>query len=138
MLKSGSSLAIVSKWNKEQYGSCSQTSKNIENYWFILMLLNNSDYPEIQEYYEFYSRHNNYPVYIEIVDYYYLPGNEMVGVCKTFWLKIIQRKWKKIYAERKRIEKSRTHISEILYYQRHGSWRHGLNTIPSIKGMLAK
>ena len=43
----------------------------------------------------------------------------MVGICKTFWLKIIQRKWKKIYAERKRVQFERMKTSELTYRERN-------------------
>ena len=45
---------------------------------------------------------NAYPM-LEIVQPVELePGGECVAVIKTFWLRIIQRKWKRIFAERRR------------------------------------
>jgi hypothetical protein len=32
---------------------------------------------------------------------YYLPHGHTVAIIKTFWISIIQRKWKKVYAQRK-------------------------------------
>ena len=37
----------------------------------------------------------------EIAETYILPSGEMMCVLKTFWIRIIQRKWKKIYRERR-------------------------------------
>jgi hypothetical protein len=44
---------------------------------------------------------NAYPM-LEIVQPVTLePGGECVAVLKTFWLRLLQRKWKRIFAERK-------------------------------------
>lgn len=38
---------------------------------------------------------------LDIIEIIELPGLEQVACIKTFWLKILQRKWKRIYKERK-------------------------------------
>ncbi len=61
----------------------------------------------------------------------YLKGEEMVCIKKTFWLKLIQRTWKRICLERKNIAKRTT--LQVLY-QREIKKKY--TTIPRLKGML--
>jgi hypothetical protein len=56
----------------------------------------------VRAYWSIVSRPNAYPM-LEIVQPVTLePGGECVAVIKTFWLRIIQRRWKRIFAERRR------------------------------------
>jgi hypothetical protein len=41
-----------------------------------------------------------YYIQPHIVECVYLPGGECVAVLKTFWLKIVQRTWKRVYKQR--------------------------------------
>ena len=134
----GKGLAVVCKWNEEQFGRNEETSMNIDQHWFVLDVLEDEgDIAALPETLEFYGRHCNTPVSAEIVDYFCLPGEEMVGICKTFWLKRIQRKWKKVYAEKNRVLINRQKTEEIIYRERHGSWRSELAHLPSLRGMLS-
>jgi hypothetical protein len=56
-------------------------------------------------------------------------GDVYVAIIKTFWLKIVQRTWKKIYAKRLRMIKNPTNL---FYRQMHGPTR-----FPTLRGMLA-
>ena len=73
----------------------------------------------------------------EIGEIYYLRGNECVCILKTFWLKIIQRAWKKIYKLRQQIFKLRSRPDSILYKQISGKYFETCRFMPSIRGMLA-
>jgi hypothetical protein len=73
---------------------------------------------------------------IEIGQIYYLKGGECVCVIKTFWIKIIQRAWKKIYQMRKNIFKLRNRPDSIMYRQLTGTWLDKYRYMPSIRGML--
>lgn len=138
----GTGVAIITRWN-EQFGRTATTSKGIENHWFVLNLFEHSDsnsdsyYEEMNDYIDFYSQHCHEKVSLEIVDYHCLPGREMVGVSKTFWLKLIQRKWKKVYAQRQEIEKKRKTIKELRYRERNGCWSDDVKLMPQLKGMLS-
>jgi hypothetical protein len=72
----------------------------------------------------------------EIGEIYYLSGDECVCVIKTFWLKIIQRTWKKIFKIRQQIIKRRFRPDSILYMQITGKWHEECVYMPSIRGML--
>lgn len=66
----------------------------------------------------------------------YLMNGVLVATLKTFWLKIIQRKWKKIYNQRQTILQNRKSISNILYRELHGKWHISCFYLPSITGMM--
>jgi len=56
-------------------------------------------------------------------------GEECTAIIKTFWLKIIQRTWKKIYAKRMNYIKNPTNL---FYRQMRGPMY-----LPTLRGMLA-
>ena len=74
----------------------------------------------------------NVPVYLELIDYYCLEGQEMVGICKTFWLKLIQRKWKSIFKKRKEIMKKRMMPHSLKYKEINGVWPNNCIHLPTI------
>lgn len=90
-------------------------------------------HPTITNYKKIVTRKN----YIkpEIAECYQKKGI-LVAVLKTFWLKLIQRKWKKICRERQGILQNRKSISNILYRELHGKWNISCSYLPSIRGML--
>ena len=60
-----------------------------------------------------------------------------VAVVKTFWIKLIQRTWKRVFAMRKRVIENRTTLASIKYKELRGIYPHGLNVLPSVYGMLS-
>ena len=58
-------------------------------------------------------------------------------IIKTIWLKIIQRKWKQVFAKRQHITKCRTSPSSISHRQVTGKWPEYCNNLPGLKGMLS-
>ena len=134
----GRGLAVVCEWNEKQFGRCEDSSKDIDNHWFVLEVLEDDDdinHPEDRV--NFYSAHCQSPVSLQVVDYFTLPGMEMVAVWKTFWLKLIQRKWKKVFEERQRIKSNRMSTSALIYRERNGGWPSDLKYLPGLRGMLA-
>lgn len=67
---------------------------------------------------------------IDIVFIDELPGNESVGYIKTFWIKLIQRRWKKIYKQRQYILKQRMLPKSIHEREVTGKWPKGLRLWP--------
>ena len=59
---------------------------------------------------------------LDIVQIDELEGYEIVGYLKTFWLKVIQRKWRKIYTKRKELIKLRSSASALRERQITGKW----------------
>lgn len=78
------------------------------------------------------------PNYIkpEIAECIVLPTGENIAIIKTMWIKIIQRKWKKVYAARQHIIKCRSCPSSLSIRQLTGMWPRHCLRMPGLKGML--
>lgn len=57
-------------------------------------------------------------------------------VLKTFWLKIIQRKWKNIYKKRMEVLNVRKRAQSIFHKETTGQWPVHANYFTGLKGML--
>lgn len=57
-------------------------------------------------------------------------------ILKTYWIRLIQRHWRKTMGQRREIVKGRMKVGSIYWRQTTGRWPHGLNTLPSLKGLL--
>ena len=73
----------------------------------------------------------------QIAECIMLPSQEMIAIIKTFWLKIIQRKWKKVFQERQTIWKKRMQPDVLMKYQMSRQWTPETAVLPSIRGLLA-
>ena len=80
----------------------------------------------------------NKPNYIkpEIAQCIILETQHSVAIIKTLWIKIIQRKWKTIYSERKIIMRRRMSTSSLSTRELTGRWPSHCIYLPSIQGML--
>ena len=58
------------------------------------------------------------------------------SVNKTYYLRIIQRFWKKRLLEREDIYRKRVNIGAMKYRELNGRWPSGLNNVPGINGLL--
>jgi hypothetical protein len=78
------------------------------------------------------------PNYIkpEIAECIYLETNEFVAIKKTFWIKIIQRAWKKVYKQRQCILQKRCNVTALIYRERKGKWPKDCLNYPSLNGLL--
>jgi len=65
-----------------------------------------------------------------------LPDGTYSVILKTHWLRIIQRNWKKIFKERSEILLKRRSVQSLYNLQITGRYPAGLNSMPSIHGML--
>jgi hypothetical protein len=72
----------------------------------------------------------------EIAECLILPTGETIAIIKTMWIKIIQRKWKNVYAARQHIIKCRSCPSSLSTRQLTGLWPQHCRQMPSLKGML--
>ena len=73
----------------------------------------------------------------EIGECFYLKGGECIVIIKTFWIRIIQRVWRKICKERKQILEKRKLYNSIKFRELRGSWKKPYITSPGIYGMLS-
>jgi hypothetical protein len=69
-----------------------------------------------------YTAVTNKCIRLEIIQTNILAGQEEVAYLKTFWLRIVQRRWKKIYKMRKALIAQRSHIRSITERERTGQW----------------
>jgi hypothetical protein len=79
------------------------------------------------------------PNYIkpEIGECINLPTGEHIVIIKTMWIKIIQRKWKKVFIARNRIIKCRSCPASLSTRQLTGKWPNHCFTLPGLKCMLS-
>jgi hypothetical protein len=79
------------------------------------------------------------PHYIkpEIAQCVMLQTQHSIAILKTIWIKLIQRKWKKIYAERQSIMRRRMSPSSLSTRELTGKWPTHCQHLPSIYGMLS-
>lgn len=94
---------------------------------------NNNDmqHLSIRNYWEIYKQISKQ---LQIVETNTLETGEEISIIKTFWIKLIQRKWKKIYQLRKKerdrvINRRKNHLS-ILHLKKHGIWPKDCNKMP--------
>jgi hypothetical protein len=57
-------------------------------------------------------------------------------VVKTFWLKLVQRKWKKIYKQRQEIITKRANPFSLHHREVSGSWQSDITYLPGIRGLM--
>ena len=72
----------------------------------------------------------------EIAQCIILPSQHNISILKTFWLRLIQRVWKKIYNERKNTIRKRSNPKAIFYREICGRWPDDCVRYPYLRGML--
>uniref|UniRef100_A0A6C0ERJ8 Uncharacterized protein n=1 Tax=viral metagenome TaxID=1070528 RepID=A0A6C0ERJ8_9ZZZZ len=92
-------------------------------------------HPIIKNYLNIISRQN----YIkpEIAKCIYLNTGECICILKTFWIRLIQRAWKKMYNNRKSIIQKRCLFKSLVYRETTGKWPANCIQMPTLKGMLS-
>ena len=90
----------------------------------------------IRNYHNIISR----PDYIkpEIGECFELITGEQIVIIKTMWLKIIQRKWKKVFAKRQLVIKYRSSPSSLRFRQLTGKWPEYCIQMPGLNGLISK
>ena len=94
------------------------------------------DHPTIRNYNHIISRINFFKP--EIGEYIMLPTHEEIAILKTFWLRIIQKKWKQIFKQRKEIIRLRCYLSNLRIREINGAWPDSCLKLPELKGMLSE
>jgi hypothetical protein len=74
--------------------------------------------------------------FIEIMKLHIYKNNTYTVVKKTFWLRLIQRRWKKIIKARYEINRRRGFILSQNTFSIYGKYPYELRTLPSLKGMM--
>ena len=76
-------------------------------------------------------------IQLHIAKVIYLSGLECVAILQTFWIKIIQRTWKKIYKKRCIVIALRKSPISLFYKERYGKWSDNCLYLPSLQGLLS-
>jgi hypothetical protein len=79
----------------------------------------------------------NGPKKIDIIKIHINSDNVYVSIVKTYWLRLIQRHWKRAYSERSAIIKLRGLPCNIYYFQYRGKYPDGLKNLPGLVGLLS-
>jgi hypothetical protein len=66
-----------------------------------------------------------------------LPGDEMVVILKTVWIRLLQRTWKNICTRRKEIIRKRCETQAMYERERSGTWPSDCQEMPGLRGMLS-
>ena len=98
-------------------------------------LENKSELSPIQNFQNIISREN----YIkpEIAEHILLESGHSICILKTFWLKIVQRRWKNIFRIRKNILQIRCQPSSLRFREINGRWPDSCANMPTLKCMLS-
>ena len=95
----------------------------------------NTPHPIIKNYNNIISKKDY--IKLDIIEKKELNGEEHVAIIKTFWLKLVQRKWKKIFNERKIKINLRKNINNLNFRHINGFWPQSCNILPEYRGMLS-
>jgi hypothetical protein len=157
-------IGLCILWCKDIHGFTQKSTPNIETHWLLHEKITlNEFFQSDLAWIEIYRRniasylstlpHNLSPHHallrnytdivsrpynpkIDIVLMEYLPGHEAVAYIKTFWLRLIQKRWKQLYQDRCRILQERRSCKSLTYREIHGKWPLNLNNLPNISQII--
>ena len=75
---------------------------------------------------------------IEILQLHIHSNSVYEVIIKTHWIRIIQRRWRCIYAERMRKIRQRASIQNQTYFSLNGQYMYGSRVLPVMRGMLLR
>ena len=58
-------------------------------------------------------------------------------IIKTHWLRLVQRHWRKVFAERRQVMQTRLSLNAILGFQLTGQYPEGARYMPTLEGMMS-
>jgi hypothetical protein len=137
-------LAICERFQINIHGADEQSTSNITEHFLINTTMELSEFYDnsykeeelrIQRYWRRSPLlYNQKFIRLEIIQADQLkPGGEYVAYLNTFWLRIVQRCWKKVFKARKELLLKRSSIKALQERQRTGQWPAGLRDYPAFK-----
>ena len=123
-------IVLCELYNKEHHGD---VDGEINNHYLTLIRFKKFNYNYINS----FITNNPSRFKLEIAECLYLPSSHCVSILKMHWLRLIQRRWKKIYKDRKIINLIRCHPNSIEYREIHGKWPNNCLNYPTLRGMLS-
>jgi hypothetical protein len=148
LTRHANSLAICELFHPVLHGIDENSSPDINNHFLIYTAIEVDDfYNKEYVYEEIHLRRyrnaalrllnmqtqtkTNKHMRLEIVQAHELqPGQESVAILKTFWLRIVQRCWKKVFRARRELIKERSSIRALQERARLGCWAPHLRQWP--------
>jgi len=128
--------AIIDRENSYEY-SINYVIHNFQNnIRKLLEIPRYSKHPWIRNYKKIVTQEN----YIcpEIAECILLSGQEKIAIKKTFWLRLVQRSWKRVFQERCQIRHRRQSIYAIAWRELRGDWPNDCLWMPGLRGMLSE
>lgn len=148
-------LAICVIFNDKLFGKDENSSPDIDNHHLIMWTFKPTEFYDKHQFQNtfnsikaeilhLYRRSNTHPIIrnyaaiiqnennikLDIIKCDELSGLEQVGYIKTFWLKIIQRRWKNVYKERQLLLTARSNPRVLQERQKTGQWPKHLRDWP--------
>ena len=93
----------------------------------VEILHGSQPHPTLRAYQQINQKH----LRIEIIQMDRLAGEEEVAYLKTFWVRLVQRRWRKIYRARKEIVAQRMQMAALRERERTGQWPLALRRWPA-------
>ena len=90
-------IVICDLFDSNIYGIDENSDKDIEKHFIVIHSYVYYNSKAIKKDIKFYSKQLNKNLQPEIAECIILSGDETIAILKTFWIKIIQRKWKKVF-----------------------------------------
>ena len=103
---------------KQQYNNQYNYYYNHQNYENKFL----TQHPFVRNYWEILKHQNIETINLDIISMEQNADGHFYAVKKTFYLKMFQRKWKKIYKQRRQIIKYRSNPRNLIYLRIHGKW----------------
>jgi hypothetical protein len=125
--------------NRYYLGSCKLIRP--DNYYLMLCAVSNRiflQYPAsvVSRYMESASLIYVHRPTIDIMKLEFLPNQMCTVVKKTFWIRLIQRRWRSVLRDRMCVLLRRGSIMSQRAFEMTGRWPIGLNVLPGLNGML--
>ena len=74
---------------------------------------------------------------VDIIQLTITPDDMYTCVLKTHWLRLVQRHWRKVYANKIQTIRQRMNLKSIRYFETYGKYPDHCMILPKMTGMLA-
>ena len=126
--------------NKYYIGICKRSNHYKDQYLLLNTispkLFHKTNYETVIAYLQEYSIIYVSSPKLEIMKFAPINQDVYSVVIKTYWIRLVQRHWKKILSIRENIYKRRGSINSQRHFEFYGRYPYGLNAIPRLYGML--
>jgi hypothetical protein len=100
-------VATIAKWIPE-FGKTADSAENVESQWFVMDIIPREDFfdnmEEVTDTLNFYKKNyngNKDHIKLSLIEPVLLPTQEMIAIDYTYYIRLIQRLWRKNRKNRK-------------------------------------